>query len=804
MQNNAPVISINKLFDPVLIIDAVNGQIISANSAAFEFFGIHKGLLPLTLSTYFPSIEDQVFWSAKSEIIKSTDFPLIDSETMVLDKNGENCLVRRCVWWLDENRYQVLIRIQSSSNHSLQHIQLQKAEMSSAFDSSIHLTAILDLHGNLLHSNLAFNSWLGQDVSAQSATQLSGLINTKVIDPALYELDQWILAARLHPQQIELKLKDGSTFKQTLAPRFNNNRAIGYLLTLEDITLHVEQDAYQRLAWSALEATDEGVVILDEAFASIAYNPIANALNNQSHDFEADSLETLFAYAQATQQLLIKQTIAKKGLWHQTIRQRTRSGNIQSFKVRILPVSHPNSAAHYVLFFKDLNAVSASEMVTQDRNRHLDPLTLLSDRAGFMQTLSELTRQADNTTKFAVVYLDLDFFKHVNESFGLSIGDKAIQEVSARLSQCIRPGDIVARQSGDEFILLLQHVDELQASKVVSRLQDHLFQPYTIEKETFSLTASLGISLYPDNGKHAAELIRNAERAMHFVKNRGRAGVRFYQHQMSQSLLSRMKLDHSMRAALKAEEFFLVYQPQITLGTNDHLSVEALIRWQSPDQGLVSPASFIPLAEETGFIVQIGRWVLDETCKQLAKWRNAGYQIMASVNVSAVQFQQSGFVDEVAEALITHQLPAHALELELTESSLIKDVDEAIKRLRALADLGIRLAIDDFGTGYSNLAYLKQFPINTLKIDRSFIKNVPGQPVDEGLVSAMINMANALDLNIIAEGVETEQQQQFLQNAGCETYQGFLYYPPQSADAISEILLNTQTPSKPLRCTNRS
>jgi EAL domain-containing protein (putative c-di-GMP-specific phosphodiesterase class I) len=304
-----------------------------------------------------------------------------------------------------------------------------------------------------------------------------------------------------------------------------------------------------------------------------------------------------------------------------------------------------------------------------------------------------------------------------------------------------------------------------------------------VESLTFTLTCSVGVALFPADGSDADTLVRHAESAMQRAKQGGRASFRFHQAHHDADMRQRMRLDHAMRQALASQRFRLHYQPQLDLKTGQVVGAEALIRWRDPELGEVSPGQFIPVAEESGFIIAIGDWVLEQAVRQAARWRDAGMPMPVSVNVSALQFQQADFIDRVAAVLREHQLAGALLELELTESILVHDANEALARLSQLSQLGVRLAIDDFGTGYSSLAYLKRFPIDRMKIDRSFVKGLPADESDGAIVRAIVQLAQALAMKVIAEGVETEPQRAFLLELGCDEFQGFLYAP--ALDALS-------------------
>jgi diguanylate cyclase (GGDEF)-like protein len=418
-----------------------------------------------------------------------------------------------------------------------------------------------------------------------------------------------------------------------------------------------------------------------------------------------------------------------------------------------------------------------------------DALTGLFNRRQMADTLGEAIRQARKRgDPLALLLLDLDRFKQINDSLGHDTGDHLLRDTAERLKGCMRQGDVVARVGGDQFALLVHEADGRGADSAARRALDAISQPCSVDGLQFTLTGSVGIALYPADGHDAEQLLLHAESAMQRAKQSGRSGFRFHQPQADADLRNRMRLDYAMRQALASSRFRLHYQPQIDLISGQVIGAEALIRWRDPELGEVSPAQFIPVAEETGFIIAIGDWVLGQAVLQAARWRNAGLSVPVSVNVSALQFQQADFNQRVADVLAEHQLPGALLELELTESILVHDADEALARLSQLSTLGVRLAIDDFGTGYSSLSYLKRFPIERLKIDRSFVKGVPGDDSDAAIVRAIVQLAKALDMKVIAEGVETEPQRAFLLDIGCDEFQGFLYAPALDALSFEERL----------------
>jgi diguanylate cyclase (GGDEF)-like protein/PAS domain S-box-containing protein len=432
-----------------------------------------------------------------------------------------------------------------------------------------------------------------------------------------------------------------------------------------------------------------------------------------------------------------------------------------------------------------------------------DPLTGLPNRRRLAERVKSSLAQAQRgQAQFALLFLNLDGFKHVNDTLGHAFGDRVLIEVAERLRACLRQGDTVARLGSDEFVLLLNLADSDGAEASACRVLEALRQPFHQAGMSFTVTASIGIALVPGDGTTMDELMGRADAAMQEAKEAGRAGFRFHRPQARRSVAesrSRMQLDHAMRLALAQNRFRLHYQPQVDMASGSVVGAEALIRWNDPELGEVSPGEFIPVAEDSGFIIAIGDWVLHQAVAQAADWHARGLTLVVSVNVSALQFQQPGFVEGVAQALRRAGLPAASLELELTESMLVHDAAEALARLHALAELGVKLAIDDFGTGYSSLSYLKRLPVHRLKIDRSFVDGLPDDESDVGLVHAIINMGRALHLQIIAEGVETEAQRRFLKKAGCDQFQGFLFAKALDARTFEARLKELPVARKRLR-----
>lgn len=412
---------------------------------------------------------------------------------------------------------------------------------------------------------------------------------------------------------------------------------------------------------------------------------------------------------------------------------------------------------------------------------HYDNLTTLPNRIFFNEIFSKaLSHATRNKKALAVLFIDIDRFKNINDALGHETGDQVLKEIAMRLSGILRPGDVLARLGGDEFILLLNDIDQAKfASAVAEELLHACMKPVVVSGHEFYLTASVGISVFPRDGTSLEDLQRNADMAMYKAKRSGGGLFQYFNHSMNMEASENIQLEAGLRRAISNNEFVLFFQPKLNLATGVLIGVEALIRWNNPSFGLISPAKFIPLAEETGLILQMGEWALLEACKTNKRWQDQGYSpISISVNISPKQFRLQDMSQLVTSILNTTGLEAKYLELEITETTVMEDVDDAIKRLNDIQEMGVSLSIDDFGTGYSSINYLKKFPIDILKIDRTFIKGIPDDQNDVAITGAVIAMAHNLGFQVVAEGVETAEQMKFLAEHGCDIVQGYFISRP--------------------------
>ena len=444
---------------------------------------------------------------------------------------------------------------------------------------------------------------------------------------------------------------------------------------------------------------------------------------------------------------------------------------------------------------RDISARKQAEATITFQAYH-DLLTGLPNRSLFKDRLGQAMVHAKRHGQtMATLFLDMDHFKVVNDTLGHLVGDGLLQALAQRLRDCLREGDTLSRIGGDEFMLLLPHIRSRDnAAYIAQKIISSLKQPFYVEGHELYAGMSIGIAIYPDDGDNIETLIKHADIAMYHAKDHGRNDYKFFTQDLHKSFTGRLAIENEMRHALEKKEFEVFYQPQVAVESQRVRGMEALVRWNHPTRGIVSPTDFIPIAEECGLITPISEWVMDEACRQAQLWRSDVLpKISRAINLSARQIEHPQFVEKFMHCLRQHVPDGHGIEIEITESTLMRDIDGAISKLRKLADMGVEISIDDFGTGYSSLSYLKKLPINTIKIDRSFIHDLTGH-MNNGstIVAGIAAMAKGLNLKVVAEGVETQEQLDYLKSLGCDIYQGFFYSRAVNAEAATEILTRNQ------------
>ncbi|WP_036991277.1 sensor domain-containing protein [Metapseudomonas furukawaii] len=570
----------------------------------------------------------------------------------------------------------------------------------------------------------------------------------------------------------------------------------GMLGVGRDISQQRRAEKDMRMAATVFEHSTSAILVTDPAGYIVQVNEAFCRITGYAAEEVLDQVPSMLTAdrQQANQLNYVIGQLNQRGSWEGEVWLRRRVGDNYPAWVGITAVQDEDGdLVSYVCFFSDISERKASEQRIH-RLAYYDGLTHLPNRTLFQDRLHTALLHAERHQEWVVLmFLDLDRFKPINDSLGHAAGDRMLKDVAVRLAACVDDDDTVARMGGDEFTLLLQPRATREgalnrAIHVAEQILASLARPFILEGREFFVTASIGIALSPQDGRELSQLMKNADTAMYHAKERGKNNFQFYQADMNARALERLELESDLRHALEQGEFLLYYQPQFSGDGKRLTGVEALLRWRHPTRGLVSPAEFIPVLEELGLVVQVGDWVLAEACRQLKAWHQAKMRLpKISVNLSARQFADGQLAQRIASILDDSGLPPACLELELTESILMRDVAEAMAILENLKRLGLCIAVDDFGTGYSSLNYLKQFPIDVLKIDRSFVDGLPDGERDAQIARAIIAMAHSLNLAVIAEGVETHAQLDFLREHGCDEVQGYLFGHPVPAARFAQL-----------------
>ena len=567
-------------------------------------------------------------------------------------------------------------------------------------------------------------------------------------------------------------------------------RSVG---TVQDVTAEVLAEARIRLYAKLFEHSGEAIMITDRENHVLEVNAAFTRLTGYDIEEIRGCNPRFLASGRTPQETYQRMwsSLQTAGHWQGELWDRHRNGAIYPKWASISAICDDyRQVTHYVASFTDISERKAAEERISYLAHH-DVLTGLPNRFSLESRLEQalLTARREQI-QLAVMFIDLDRFKIINDTLGHHVGDLLLGEVANRLRLCVRESDIVARLGGDEFVVVLTGlVAAADAASVANKVLHLLAEPYDIEGHALHSSPSIGISIFPSDGESAENLMKAADTAMYHAKEQGRNNAQYFTPAMNAEVHERMQLEAELRVALREGQLELHYQPKISVSSERVCGVEALARWQHPVHGLIPPMKFIPVAEESGLIEELGYWVLDEACRQWAVWRASGIEgIQMAINLSAQQLRSRGLVETVAAAMRQHGLGPGDLELEITESVAMSDPQHAIQRLRELRDLGVHLAIDDFGTGYSSLAYLKLLPIQVLKLDRSFVKDIETDENDAAISAAAIALAHNLGLEVVAEGVETGQQADFLREHGCDFLQGFRYGRPEPASHLSDIL----------------
>ena len=558
-------------------------------------------------------------------------------------------------------------------------------------------------------------------------------------------------------------------------------------------------EAQVRLAAAAFESSIQGMMMTDAKGAILQVNAAFERLTGYARAQSLGRPAAFLASARHDPGFFPRVFAAagERGYWEGEMWQSRANGDLFPAFMTLSAVRGADGRlANYAMSFVDISERKQAE----ERIRHLayhDLLTDLPNRALMGERAGDaIARARRDGRKVALLFVDLDRFKNVNDSLGHGAGDDLLRLCATRLLTALRSADLVGRQGGDEFaVLLADLVDVEAAARIAAKLVEAVRRPFLVGDRELRLTCSIGVALFPENGESFEALLQSADSAMYAAKDAGRDCFRFHSAEMTQRATWRLELENDLRRAVPAEQLWLAYHPQIDLKTGRLAGCEALVRWRHPTRGAMNPAEFIPVAEDSGIILPLGEWVLREACRARARWRDRGLATgRVAVNVSSIQFRDPAYVGTVERALAEARLPASLLELEVTESVIMAGFEDVVATLRALGALGVRLSVDDFGTGYSSLSYLKRFPVDKLKIDRSFVTELPGDADSAAIAAGIIGLAHGLGMRVIAEGVEDARQVAWLREAGCEEGQGHHFSTPLAADAFEARYIAAEAP----------
>jgi len=658
----------------------------------------------------------------------------------------------------------------------------------------------LDEEGRVIDVNQAWLTMLGYEKEEVVGRWIGDFLTSQQRELLMERFPRFKASGDIHGLEFEMLRRDATPITVSVDGRVGHDEQGGFKqihCILSDVTERKRAEEKLRLAATVFENTTEGVVITNADAHIIAVNKAFTEITGYAENEVVGSRPSILRSERHDESFYrdMWAAINQAGRWRGEVWNRHKGGGLFPEWLTISRVTdEAGMVTHYVGVFSDISIIKESEQKLVHL-AHYDALTDLPNRLLIHERVDHaIARAKRERAKVALVVMDVDRFKHINDSLGHSLGDQLLQAVAKRLVQGVREADTVGRLGGDEFIVILDDVSTgRDAAAVAQKLLDMFGTPFEAGTQELYLTLSIGISLFPDDGEDTASVLKNADAAMYRAKEQGRSNYKFYTTEMTEFAAERVKLEGDLRRALERNELLVYYQPQICLQSSELTGAEALLRWTHPELGMVSPATFIPLAEETGLIGEIGEWVLIQACEQLRAWREAGMRVpRVSVNVAGPQIRRGDLVDVVNRALAQSGLEPPDLELEVTESFIMEQAGHAIDVFEGLRALGVHVAIDDFGTGYSSLSYLRLLPIDRLKIDRSFVRDIPDDANASAIARAVVALGKSLQLNVIAEGVETQAQRAFLAEEGCDMAQGFLYSPPVPPDKFALYFAGSQ------------
>ena len=779
---------LNGLLEAAFLIDPRKQLVLDANDMACQLTGYSiEALKDFPVIQLTATAEDAFFW----QDVNDGHFAVLHSDGILNCRSGDVRRVERRATpiHLEDSSVVYLMVLLDQTSRIAAEEQHEKvlSELRATLESTADGILVINLRGAIQGFNRKFSSiWGIPDdlLQQQNDRVINNWLRSQVKNLDSYDahLDSFTHSP-LTDGVDNIILKDSRVLECVTLPQLHRGQPIGRVISFRDITSRLAAEARLQLAATVFESSLDAIFITGDDFCILTANPACQVLMGKSVSaLTGQSIfELLFDASKKIELQSIFSNLHILKHWSGELSCRAMDGRVVPLTVSLVYEAEAalavSARVHCIGVAHDLTERLADkeriyELAYKDSLTGVANRLLLAERFEYMMAVAK----RDNH-QFAVLFIDIDRFKHINESLSHAIGDQVLIKLAQRFKLCTRGVDTVARQSGDEFVILLHRTDMHGAEHVGQRILQAMEQPLELPDITLTVTCSIGVAMFPADGDNANDLIRNADAAKSGIKSSGRAALGFYQSKMNEGLLARLQLNHRMRLALPAGHFCLHYQPQIRLSDDAVVGVEALLRWNDPLLGSVPPVQFIPVAEDSGFIVTLGFWVLEEAVRQAAQWFEMGWPLRVAVNVSALQFKQVSFVERVIKVLADANLPPQYLELELTETILVGDAHLITQNLQRLSDFGVQLSIDDFGTGYSSLGYLKRLPIHRLKIDRSFVTDLSTEEGDRAIIRAVVNLAHSLRLQVIAEGVENQEQREFLLASECDEYQGYLCSP---------------------------
>lgn len=782
--------------DAIVVVNAESGVIVDCNEQACRDLDYTRDeLLRMTIFDFTTRLKPGPLWQAELEIISREGNRITDTHHRRRDGSIFPVEINARLIRKDNERFIVAVaRNLTERKRAETQLHLQDT----ALNSSANAVVITDKDAVIQWANPAFSEMTGFTLEESIGKRPKDLVTSGIHPSGFYDaLWNTILSGKVWRGELVNKRKDGSLYTEemTITPVHTENNTITHFIAVkQNISDRKKIEEQLREAAAVMQNTQEGVVITDTTPHILAVNDAYTTITGYSRDEAIGKDPGILNSGRQDSSFyeFMWKTLLKDGFWQGELWNRRKNGEIYPQWMSISAVRNDQQQpVRYIAVFSDISKLKESQSQLEFLAHH-DPLTRLFNRSAVESRMEHELEQAQRHGRaLSVLFIDLDHFKQVNDSFGHLIGDELLCSVAERLRARLRDGDVLGRLGGDEFVLLATPLQEKQDAAVIARdILVALSEPYNLSTghEVF-IGGSIGISLFPDNGSTVAELTRNADAAMYLAKENGRNQFSFYTSELNADARKKLELENDLRRAVMHNELCLHYQPKVNIDSGLISGAEALVRWKRSDGSWVSPGEFIPVAEKSGVILTIGNWVIDQACAQIRAWRDDGLpEICVAVNVSARQFR-SGHLDKlVRNALEKHGVPAHQLELELTESMLMNEPEHAIDTMNKLKKIGVKISLDDFGTGYSNFGYLRRFPIDSLKIDQSFVRGVAIKPDDAMIVDSIIGLAQRMKLRVIAEGVETADQLHYLRTNHCDEIQGYYFSKALPAEAFAELL----------------